>query len=394
MRIGFFADTYLPTLGGLENSMESFRVNLEKLGHEVFIYAPFFPGYADTHPRVFRLASLRIRQRPEIRFAFPIIRSGPSRRLGDQRLDIVHTHTDYSMRMLARRVAERQHIPTVHTHHSHYQELARVYHGTARAAMKLMHWNAIRLARRTDATIAPSTKVKQMLVQEGITRPVTILPTGVDTDLFAQTNDGESTARDLKQQLGITKETHVLLFVGRIGEEKNIEFLLSLQKRIPESRDDTLLLIVGDGPHLETIKRLALREAVPRVQFTGRIPHQELAPYYHLADLFVFASHTETQGLVILEAMAAGLPAVALHDEAFLDIIASGTNGILVSDGSMETFLQEALALLNDSRRRQQFAESARKTAESFSEKAQAKKLVRLYETVRLNKSHPAPYEQ
>jgi glycosyltransferase involved in cell wall biosynthesis len=173
-----------------------------------------------------------------------------------------------------------------------------------------------------------------------------------------------------------------LLFVGRIGEEKNIEFLLTVQKLLANERNDTMLLVVGDGPHLPAIKQRVARDAVPRVQFTGRIPHQELPPYYHLADLFLFSSHTETQGLVILEAMAAGLPAVALHDEAFLDIITSGTNGVLVTDATPENYAKDVARLLVDIRVRQRYATAARTTAESFSDTAQAAKMAALYETV------------
>ena len=383
MKIGFFTDLYLPSGSGVEISIESFRKNLENLGHEVYVFAPFSRGFKDTNPRVFRFHSLKVIKKPEIRLASPFLPvNSPDflKKIKNLKLDVVHAQTPFTLGILGKYVARWQKIPILYTHHTQYPEYAKFYLKEKRLlpylAQALVAW----FSNISDGIIAPSYKIKKFLREYGVKKTIYILPPGVDINLFKQSPEER---KNLREKLKISSETKLLLFVGRMGEEKNIEFLLStLQEILTKNEIPVNLLIVGDGPYLKKLCQISRNLRIDSfVKFTGSVLYQDIPKYYQASDIFVFSSLTDTQGIVILEAMSTGLPVVALKDNAFKKIIINDKNGFLIdSKLGQKMFAKKVLTLLKNNFLYNKFSQAARQTAYLFSEKKQAEKLLNIYQ--------------
>ena len=381
MRIGFFTDSYLPALHGVEISIESFRKTLESMGHEVYVYAPESPGYKDKNPNVFRFKSKRVIKNPEMRFAFDFLPIGRSfLEITRFKLDVVHAHTPFGLGFLAKFLSERQLIPLIYTHHTHYPEYAKIYFKEKVLLPYLAQVYTTWFSNISHAVIAPSLKMKKLLRNYGVKRkvPVYIMPTGVDLNIFKKS---EKNRQALREKLKISPETKVLLSVSRIGKEKNIEFLLKVFVEILKKKGDVLFLIVGDGPFLEQLKKMAQRLKIEHnIIFTGRVSSQKVAAYYQAADIFLFASLTDTQGIVLLEALASGLPTVVLKDDAFSGVVLDNKNGFSVSPKIPKIFAKKAMTLLEDQELYKEFSTAAVGTASKFSDMNSAKNLLKIYE--------------
>ena len=382
MRIGFFTDTYLPAIHGVAISIESFRKALESMGHEVYIYAPEAPGYKDTNPNVFRFKSKRIIKNPEMRFAFDFLPVGRSlREVSRFKLDIVHAHTPFGLGFLAKYISERQLVPLIYTHHTHYPEYAKVYLKEKIFLPYLAKIYTAWFSNLSHAIIAPSLKMKKLLQDYGVRKnvPIHILPTGIDLKIFKKS---EKNRLALRKKLNISSKTKILISVSRIGKEKNQEFLLKAFAEILKNKDDVLFLMVGGGPFLEKLKKIAQNLKVSnRVIFTGRVPSKEVPSYYSASDIFVFASLTDTQGIVILEALSCGLPVVALKDDAFSDVVSDGKNGFLVKQDVPKMFAKKIISLLENPSLCKRFSADGVKTAGKFSDKNLAENLIKIYKT-------------
>jgi glycosyltransferase involved in cell wall biosynthesis len=382
MRIGFFTDTYLPVIHGVEVSIETFRKELEAMGHQVFIFAPESPGYKDKNPKVFRFKSQRLIENPEMYYAFaflPVSRN--FKEIDHFKLDIVHAHTPFSLGLLAKYISERQIIPLIYTHHTHYPEYVKAYFGEELLLPYLAKIYSTWFVNNSNAVIAPSLKIKKLLQDYGVKKTIQIhiLPTGINLKFFKKSVKNR---QNLRKKLKISPETKILLSVSRIGKEKNIEFLIKAFHELLKRRKDVLLLLVGDGPILEHLKKISQKLGIaPFIKFAGRIPSEEVPFYYQSSDVFLFASLTETQGIVILEALGCGLPVVALKDDAFSDVVLDGKNGFLIKKQSPKIFAQKITSILNNPTLYKKFSDSALKTAQKFSEKKVVEKLVEIYKT-------------
>jgi len=381
MRIGFFTDSYLPALHGVEVSIEAFRHSLQRARHEVFVYAPAVPRYRDTNRRVFRFKSVRVIEKPEMRLAFPFAEHGHLRDLFRVRLDIVHAHTPFTMGLLAKHTAVRQRIPLVYTHHTHYPEYAKAYFRERLVFPYLAQALSAWFSNTSDAVLAPSPKIKRLLRTYGVTKPIHVLPTGIKLTQSCRTRTSREKARALRRRLGIADTANVLLFVGRMGREKNVEFLIRAFSELHAQRTDVAFVLVGDGPILPQLKSLARELRLADTVFVGAIPHDEIAAWYQMSDLFLFASLTDTQGIVILEALASGLGVIALRDAAFTDIVINGQDGLLIApNASPRVFAGRVEMILSHPALRRRFATNALATAHDFSQDVQAEKLTRIYE--------------
>lgn len=378
MKIGFFIDAYnLISLTGVDISVETFRKNLEKLNQEVFIFAPKISDYKDKNPKVFRFKSFRVFKKPEMYLAFPpFLKEFTKENIKIPKLDLVHVHSPFSMGLWGKYVAHSQKIPLIYTHHTHYPEYAKIY-----LKAKILFPEAARIwskwfSNKSDIVIAPSKKIEKFLQGYGVKKPIFVLSTGIDLNRFKKSKK----PKELRKNLNINPGAKILLFVGRIGKEKNIDFLLDVLKEILKQRKDVILLMVGDGSYLNKFKKLVERFKIEKfIKFTGRIPCQEIPIFYQASDIFVFSSLTETQGLVILEAMACGLPVVALKDDAFKGIVINNQNGFLVEDSSPTSFAQEVTKILDNPLIYKRFSANSQKFAKEFSEEKQAKKLLKIY---------------
>jgi 1,2-diacylglycerol 3-alpha-glucosyltransferase len=330
MRIGFFTDTYTPQINGVVSSIRLFADALERLGHEVYIFAPT-PRQPGDGPRVVRIPSVPFVFQPEMRLAS--LYSQHAYSLAHRaKLDVIHSHDPFAIGLFGLAVAKRFRLPYVHTYHTLYPEYVHYVWET-----RFTRAMAERLSRefcdQCDLVLAPSTKIEKALAGWGVTAPVVTMPTGVDAERFRGTEP--QAIATLRRRFSIPEGDRLLIFVGRLGLEKNIDLLLEALARMqtPEAR----LLIVGNGPYRSELDRHIARLGIgDRVTFTGYLQRDDVAAAYAAAEVFFFASLSETQGLVVAEAMASGLPVIAVDDLAIADAVTDGVNGLLTPERAQD----------------------------------------------------------
>lgn len=382
MKIGFFTDGYLPSVHGVTVSIETFRKNLEKLGHEVFVFAPAHPRYKDTNPRVFRFKSIRAFAKSDTYFALPFLpQKKQLKEILALKLDICHAHSPFNMGFFGKYISSHQDIPLVYTHHTLYSAYAKYYLKESLITPYLARVWSTWFSNLSDLVIAPSPKIKKMLKSYGVKKRIEILPTGIDTDLF---KINKSARKKLREKLNISQDTQILIYAGRIVEEKNIHFILESFIKLSKKKDNVILLLVGPAlstnPYIKKLKEKISQAGIEnRVIFTGPIPHKEMPFYYQGSDIFLFASLTDTQGIVILEAEACGLPIVALRDEAFTNIVEENKNCFLVKKANPDLFAKKILEILNNKNTWNSFSKRSYQISQKFSEEKQTKKLLKIY---------------
>lgn len=379
MRIGFFSDTYLPITFGTEISMETFKKELELLGHQVFIFAPKYPAVKEKEKNIFRFPSIRLIKSPENRLMF----FGPKdiKKIIDLKLDIVHVHTPFSAGILAKIVAKKLKIPLFYTSHMLYPEYARHWVFKENKFLPvLMKFYLKIFGNSCNGLIAPSVKMKKLLEEYGVKKPIFVLPTGLDFARLERTQEKDS---ETKRKFSIPLNDKVLLYVGRLTKEKNVEFLFEAFNQVQKKRKDVCFVLVGEGYLMnelkEKVKKLNLES---KVIFTGRISWQEVIKIYRGSNLFLFASLTDTQGLIIIEASYFGLPIVALKDGCYQGMLIDGKNGYTVYPYQVNIFAEKVLEILNNESLYQEFSKNGKEIAKNFSAENQAKKLVEIYQNM------------
>lgn len=373
MRIGFFTDTYTPQINGVVTSIKLFSEALERLGHTVYIFAPT-PRQGDDGPSIIRIPSVPFAFQPEMRLA-SIYSAHADRLVRKANLDVVHSHDPFAIGLFGLAVAKRYRLPYVHTYHTLYPEYVHYIWET-----RFTRAMAERLSRdfcdQCDLVLAPSTKIERALHRWGVTSTVTTLPTGVDAARFGE-RDEEAIA-DFRRRFAIPEGDRLLVFVGRLGKEKNVDALLDAM--VDVHAEGARLVIVGNGPHRTSLeKRVHALGLEDRVTLTGYLQRGEVVAAYKTSSLLFFASKSETQGLVIAEAMAAGLPVVAVNDLAVSDAVASGVNGFLVKD-SPAALAEAADRLLADDQLAARMSAASVARAEDICIDNQARRLAELYD--------------
>ncbi len=374
MRIGMFSDTYFPQKNGVATAVKLYKEILEDMGHEVFVFIPkYSKDFERNEKNVFEFPSIKYPLEKDHRIAvFPPHVFFKIKKL---ELDVIHTHTPFSMGILAYWSAKLFDIPYIGTHHTMYEYYRHYLPLVIRPPLSLTKKLIRDWCLRLDRVIAPTWEIKRVLVEYGVPENhIEVIPTGIDTEKFET-----PPSRSLREELGIG-DKKILLYVGRLGKEKNIDFLLRVFKRLEDP--DVVLVIIGDGPereHLEEIvEELGLED---RVAFTGGMPREEVIDAYKCADVFVFASYTETQGLVILEAMAAGLPVVALGKMGVKDLLERSGGGIMIEELDEKEFAEAIEKVLSDPELRERLSRAGRKfVKENFSIRRTVEKMVKLYE--------------
>jgi 1,2-diacylglycerol 3-alpha-glucosyltransferase len=374
MRIGFFTDTYTPQINGVVTSIRLFAKALERLGHTVHIFAPT-PRQPGDGPRVVRIPSVPFVFQPEMRLA-SMYSAHAYRLVRKANLDIVHSHDPFAIGLFGMAVARRFRIPYVHTHHAMYEEYVH-YVWEAQLTRNLAEWLTKEFADQTDTVLAPSTKIARSLIEAGVTKPVVTLPTGVDARRFAPRDADATDIAAFRKHYHIPKDARLLTFVGRLGLEKNVDALIDAMALVQTPQ--TRLLVVGGGPYrAELDSHIAADGIRDRVIFTGYLGPEDVRIAYHASDAFFFASRSETQGLVIAEAMASGLPVVSVDDLAIADAVADGVNGFL-TDGSPSALAAAADRVLGDPELREAMSVASVSRAWEISIDRQAERLAAIY---------------
>ena len=389
MRILMVSDVYFPRVNGVSTSIETFRQSLAGQGIEVRIVAPRYGAEPDV-PGVARVPGRPVPRDPEDRI---VAWRAMSRTVHEHAAgcDLVHIQTPFAAHYSGLRAARREGVPVLATYHTLFEEYLHHYAPflPARGLRAVARHLSRRQCNALDGVVVPSLAMQARLVHYGVKAPIHILPTGIPLARFA----GGDRAR-FRAAHGIVPARPVALFVGRVAHEKNIGFLLAMAAEAVKRRPDLLLLVAGEGPALPALRaqaaRLGLGEAV---RFTGYLDrHRDLPDCYAAADVFVFASRTETQGLVLLEAMAVGLPVVAFAEMGTIDILAP-RQGCRVPAEDPAAFADAVVEILSDAALRARLGSEAWGYARSWSDEAMSARLAILYLEYHKKNGNPAPWK-
>lgn len=378
MRIGIFTQCYHPTNNGVVVSIDTFRRELEEDGYEYFIFAPQTKDRQSKcdDARVFRYPSFSWPGQSDYPIALPYLAPFQIAEIHKLRLDLIHTQHLFTMGKLGLNIGRWLALPVVHTYHTLLAEYAHYIPLFGSLGKKYLIWRSRQYCNHCDQVVTPSAAMKKVLRSYGVTTPIETIPTGVELDDFANPFHKEV----LKTRWDIPEDKKILLYVSRIAREKNLDFLFEAIVRLAQIRHDFHLLLVGGGPELEHYRHFVKKSGLEAlVTFTGMQEKEQANRFFGAADIFVFPSVTETQGIVITEAMAAGIPAVAIDMMGPSDLIQDGVDGFLVPL-NLADFSSKIEKLLDNEDLRKKMGERARKNAQNFSAASSAQKLEELYE--------------
>ena len=375
MKIAFFTDSYKPYTSGVVRSIDLFTKKLREFGHQVFILAPDYPE-ARREEGLYRFPSLPAVTHPSFRLAVPFS-TRINNKIKEIEPDIIHTHSPFMMGLLARYMADKLNVPLVFTYHTLYEKYAHYIPLGEELIRSLALKYIINYCNKCDLLVTPSRFVNKKLNNMSIKTPKTTIPTGIDLELYNEKKKGQ-----IREEYDIDNEEKLFLFVGRLGKEKNIELLLKSFQRINQKYPQTTFLIVGDGPERDRLKEVSEKLDISKdVIFTGLVSYEEVANYYLDCDIFFFASPTETQGIVILEAMAGGMPVITVDEAGAGLMVDQGVDGILV-DNKEDELVEAGLELITNQDRYQSLAQNALEKAEGYSMEKMTEKLIKMYEGI------------
>ncbi|MFO7881986.1 MAG: glycosyltransferase family 4 protein [Kosmotogaceae bacterium] len=387
MNIGLFTDTYIPQINGVVTVVRNLKENLSTMGHNVYVFTVKHPD-AEPLEKVVRVPSIKFIKEPQHRIGFPfsakIIKIAK-----EKKLDIIHTHTEFSMWLQATMVSKKYNIPMVHTMHTMYEEYIHYIPFLEYFAAKSIRSCIKFICKNCEVLIAPSQKMKDFLLQYNAYKPIKVIPNGIDLSKFYRIENSEQKdIEEFRDRFSLDESDKVLIFVGRLGKEKGIDVLLYILKKLVKTNPEIKLLLVGDGPEKRNLKILSeeLNIATNTI-FTGylRWP-DEVRLAYNASDAAIVASHTESFGLVVLEALACGLPVVAKEDSSFQNLIVDGENGFFCKN--REEMVEKTKDLITNPKEYKEMKQKARKIAEKFSVQQNAIRTFNLYkEIVNLNTS-------
>lgn len=409
MRIAMLTNNYKPFVGGVPISIERLAQGLRSLGHEVYIFAPSYEGQNDE-PYVIRYRSRKKKLKGDI--VVPDIWDRTiEERFAALQFDIIHVHHPMLMGYVAQYLHKKYNIPIVFTYHTRYEQylhylkpydfVQRFYMTNSKNRLRSIPHKIIYSGSRKlvivhnriftnlcSMVFAPTTSMKQYLLDNGTNADIEIVPTGITADDFC--HDAKTAKLIRNKYLGGRK--FLFCTVSRLEKEKNIMFLLEgLAKR--RMGDCFRLLLIGDGSQKdELISRAEMLNLADNIIFTGRIEHSHIHNYYHASDLFVFASRSETQGIVLLEAMAAGLPVVAVEASGVNDVITDGWNGYITKPHTDEWEKKLEIILANPDIR-EQMKQNSMKRAKEYLACNIARKVEKLYQSLLYDQSMEQAYE-
>ena len=382
MRIGLFTDTYPPYINGVSTSVHMLKIALENLGHEVFVVtvnqkASSYDFEEDGHiikvPGVktgiydYRLTSM-----------YPL---KIAKKIKKMNLDIIHVHTEFSIGSFGRIIAKQLNIPIVATYHTYYEDY--LYYIT-KGYFNYISKNLLKTLtqfyadKTVNSLIVPAEKIKDLFINKyNYKKEIAVIPTGIAIERFYKENVDKNKKEEIYKSLKVDKDDFLILFVGRVAEEKNIKFLIEAHKKLVKEDNKYKLIIVGDGPDIKNLKELS-KDIKDNVVFAGKSLWEDVPCYYDIADIFVTASRSETQGLTVLEALASSTPVVCANDPSYIDAIVPGSNGFVFD--TEEEYLENIKKLRKDNKLREEFSINARNYSENFSSSKYAKRVLDVYE--------------
>jgi len=383
MKILFATSSYWPRVNGVTVSVDTFAKELRSLGHEVYIFAPQYSNQpvVDQKSQVIRFSSYTpMGVSAEDRLVCPWTNGALNFWVEKIQPDVIHLQTEFALEGFLRKIAKKKKIPVVQSYHTMFEEYINVYLPWFPKKLNYLifkFWTRS-TAKHSDQLIAPTEEMAKKLSRAVGYRNIHVLPTGLDLELFSKdkTHPRPGVFRT------ISPETKKLLYVGRLGQEKNVQFLFPVLRRLLDQGLDVHLVIIGDGPGKASFQKEVNQQSLENyVSFLGYIPRTEVVGAFFESDVFVFPSKTETQGLVTLESMACGTPVVAIGEMGTKEVMRGDNGGFMVSD-NQEEFFEKTLALLTEEKLYQQKAKEALQYVKGWSSRALAEKLIAIYQNL------------
>lgn len=350
MRIGFFTDTYFPQVSGVATSIRTLKNELEKQGHEVYIFTTTDPDADEFEKDIVRMPSVPFISFTDRRIvvrglwiAYQIAK--------ELELEIIHTHTEFGTGFLGKMVANRLRIPVIHTYHTMYEDyLHYIANGKVVRPSHVKHFIKM-FVNHSTGVVCPSKRVVDTLKRYEVDVPMRIIPTGIDVSRFSRPDITKKDTDQLRDKLGLHTDDLMILSLSRISYEKNIHVIVQQFPEVLMSYPNARLVIVGKGPYREDLEELSRQLGVEDyIQFTGEVPHEDVAYYYHAADYFVSASTSETQGLTYAEAIASGTQCIVEGNDYLNQLLNDESLGITFEQDadfseSFVSYVQQQIAI-------------------------------------------------
>lgn len=387
MKILFISDVYFPRINGVSTSIRTFVEQMQHMGHEVHLIAPDYAVATQDEAWIKRIPARSIYFDPEDK----LMKYGEALKLlplfEQEKYDIIHVHTPFVAHYLGLKLAAKFNVPLIETYHTFFEDYLHHYlpwmpkslaKGMARLISK-------RQCNAVDAIVAPSSPMLDVLRGYGVSAMAEVIPTGLQSNSF-KAADGNA----FRLQYGIALDRPMLLYVGRVAFEKNIDFLLEMTKLLVEKRPDVLLVITGEGPAEADLHQLAKTLDIENnVQFIGYLDrNKELNACYASADVFVFSSKSETQGLVLLEAMAQGTPVVAIAELGTASILIEGKGALIAPDNPLQ-FSEKVYQLLMHPEHRFELGKQAKTyVLDKWTATLQAERMIKFYSKLIADKQY------
>jgi 1,2-diacylglycerol 3-alpha-glucosyltransferase len=381
MKICMMTNTYLPHVGGVARSVSTFADEFIRHGHEVLVIAPTFEGKPlppEKEAIVERIPSLQNFNGSDFSVRLPLA-AALSDRLDRFAADVIHAHHPFLLGDTALRVAMNKNVPIVFTHHTRYEDYTH-YVPFSETLREVAIELPTHFANLCDGVIAPSESIARLIRRRGVRTPMTVVPTGIDVTAFANADRARA-----RKNYAISDDAFVVGHVGRLAPEKNLGYLGEAVAIFLQREPAARFLVVGDGPARDEFAAIFAQSGVgDRVIFAGRRTGRALREAYRAMDVFAFTSRSETQGMVVAEAMAARLPVVALKASGVSEVVTPEKNGLLLSPAAPPSEFADALAsLATAADRRVALAEGAADTANAFSRERSALRVLAFYEEIR-----------
>lgn len=385
MKIGIFTDTYNPTTSGVVTSINMVEQELKKRGHEVYVFAPSKSIQPNDNQTLYMLKSMPLLVAKQYKNRIAAFYSRDiAKKIKDIGIDIVHTQSEFSLGHFGKVMSRKMDIPFIHTYHTMWEDYIHyvlpIHTKRNIYPKRLVRTISRNFVRKAECVITPSKKTEKYLKYKCKVKnkPIYVIPTGIDTTAFAPAKFTNEERLNLKTSLGISKNDKVILFLGRVAEEKSIDLILNNMPALFKTNPNTKFVIVGDGPSKNDLEKQAKQLNISdKVIFVGKVPWNEVPKYYSIADVFVNASITETQGLTFLEAMASGVPIVAKYAPNLTEYIHNQKNGILLRNP--QDFAKNIKNVLDNNELSKKLSEAGLKTAKSYSVEEFGDKLEALY---------------
>ena len=383
MNICMFTNTYLPHVGGVARSVAFFTEDLRKMGHRVLVVAPTFPDSKkapDEGKDLLRVPAIQNFNGSDfsVRIPLPFI---IDEKIDEFQPEVIHSHHPFLLGDAAVRAAYRRKLPLVFTHHTLYEKYTHYVSSESDVMKRLAIHLSTEYANLCARVVAPSESIAALIKKRGVKVPIEVIPTGVDVGFFRSGNGG-----DFRRKHHIPEDAPVIGHLGRLAPEKNLEYLCkAVLKAIPGIPGEARFLVVGAGPSEKGMKKMFTEKGLAdRLVLAGKQSGRDLADAYKAMDLFVFSSKSETQGMVLAEAMAAGIPVIALDASGAREVVTDRKNGrLLPEDAPPSSFAESVVAFFDKQDATDEWRKAVHDTAKEFSRKTSAEKMLALYRSLR-----------